>query len=59
MVAQLRGCQRSQFFKWPVLEDVSDDALRDVADWLGFEHLTKYLTALLIERERIFERARY
>lgn len=34
-------------------------ATYEVADWLGFKDADEYLKALPIERERIFERARY
>jgi len=35
------------------------DALKDVADWLGFESLNDYGAALECEGRAIFKRARY
>jgi hypothetical protein len=36
---------------------IADQALDDVARWLGFRSVTRYLTTLAKERSAIFKRA--
>lgn len=37
---------------------IGEEAMSEIAQWLGFGDTDAYLTALPIERERIFDRAR-
>ena len=38
---------------------ISEGALEDITDWLGFDHEFKYLVALEDEGHKVLERATY
>lgn len=67
MVARERGvCFREEVdlderdsFVWPSAYIVADDAMSDVAAWLGFDDVDEYLKAIEVEKETIFDRATY
>lgn len=61
MVARSRGCTFRKEDGQPMnmaVCTIADDAMDDVAMWLGFESAQRYLRALPRERRRIFRRAK-
>lgn len=63
MVAQVRGAEFHQVagHAYPLHaagDLVAVSALRDVSSWLGFSTIRAYTEAVIVERARIFYRAR-
>lgn len=67
IVAQLRGAKfgRDETFPGYMVPvgmkawDITEAAVRDVADWLKFDTRWEYFAALSRHRSKIFERVKY